>query len=257
MGVPAERRFLLAVGLGSGIDKRGGHASGFVSLSDRINVNHKIGAWGGASRRFMTEAVAGNITMMHARFATCGNKDDVRQAHPYTIRRNGRTVLWGAHNGQIWNAAASARAHNRPYTVDSRELFELLADDELEAIRGLDGYGVITWMTPNSPTVKLARLADHSEIVVGRLAEGGVAWASTYAILSDAAEFAGMTIKSTFKLDEIGRVYEIHPHGVIITDRDGVKFSESEDMWKSAYLFEEESWTDSTRSEFLHWLEHG
>lgn len=195
--------------------------------------------------------------MMHARLATCGNREDVRQAHPYTIRRNGKTILWGAHNGQIWDAEDSAAYNGREYTVDSRELFELLADNDLAAIQRLNGYGVITWMTPHSPTVKLSRLSDHSEIVVARLAEGGIAWASTHAILANACEDVGLEISGLFDLDEIGRVYEIYGKGVIATKRDGIRFAE--DLFSSPpmHFDVDEDWTEDDRKAFTRWLEQG
>src|SRR5271166_2060654 len=90
--------------LGLGIDTRGGDASGFVSLAEGYGprVGRKLGHWQSASDKFLRRASKGHTAMLHARFATSGGRT-VREAHPFEIVRGGRPVLWGVHNGCLYN----------------------------------------------------------------------------------------------------------------------------------------------------------
>ncbi len=166
----------------------------------------------------------GDMCIMHARWATCGNKKNQDQAHPFEIKRDGRTKLFGAHNGIIWNADESAKANGRKYTVDSKELFELMADGDVDGIQDLDGYGVITYFIPGSNHINMIRLSEHSEIVVVSLKTGGLAWASTWDILSDALDFAELEAEYDFQVPDIGRVYQIRESGVYKTSVEGIMF---------------------------------
>ncbi len=107
-GISPDKRVKLIEVLGEGIDDRGGHAAGYVSLTGNVSYARRIGRWEDSRSRFIRGAAQGAVCMMHARFATCGDRDDVVQAHPFAIQREGGTVLWGAHNGMIHNARASA-----------------------------------------------------------------------------------------------------------------------------------------------------
>ena len=225
-GLEADRqaKLMLVLGLADGIDGRGGHACGYVSIAEDGDLRYarKKGVWVRSRLRFIERAAA-EVCMMHARWATCGNRDDPNNAHPFAIRRNGRVVLWGAHNGMIPDAWESAKQHGRKIEVDSQEIFELLADEEYDALRAMGGYGVITWIdTDHREYINLARLSSHSEIVVCSVKGGGVVWASTRKILDEAMKFADMEIEDEFKIDEIGRVYRIYPDGVRKSKLDGV-----------------------------------
>jgi hypothetical protein len=238
IGIKGKAQRELVDSLGLGIDMRGGDASGYISVASHGAVTHakKLGTWTGARNRFRRRC-SGDIVMMHARWATCGSKFKQDQAHPFEIRRDRKTVLWGAHNGCIWNADDSAKLNGRPYTVDSKELFNLLADGDIRGINNLDGYGVITWYAPGEEYVNMARLSDSSEICVVQVVGGGLAWASTWAILGDALEYAGLEADYEFNLDEIGRVYQMSAEGVVATSMTGLKLSEQRQLWK-----EPESW---------------
>lgn len=222
-------RLNLVFGLGLGIDDRGGDAAGYVSIaSGKLRYAKKIGTWLGSRDRFMAGAAKGDMCMMHARFATCGS-NNMESAHPYTIRRNGKVVLWGMHNGVIPDAWDSAKDHNRECIVDSKELFELIADRELKSIQKMDGYGVITWIEANDTShIKLARLSEHSDIYVVETSDGGMVWASTWQIISDALDFTNLKAVHSFQLDEIGRVYEIYKDKILISHLKGVHLS---DRW--------------------------
>ncbi len=222
-----SKRLALVEALGIGIDRRGGHAAGYVSLPSASSgvapkVGKRIGTWGDASRKFMTQAASGEVCMMHSRFATMGTKDDVNNAHPFIVRREGKAVLYGAHNGMLSGTWTSAREHGRNHTVDSREMLELLGDDDHAAIGKLTGYGVVTWITPESGAVYMVRLSDQSDIHIVNLAEGGIAWASTWSILGAALKEAGLTPVNTFLVPEIGQVYAMRADGTFTTPTTGL-----------------------------------
>ncbi len=226
----AETRFRLVLALGAGIDNRGGHAAGYVSLAgNQIRFAKRAGEWSTARYRFILSASRADICLMHARFATCGDKDAVLQAHPFAIKRDGKVKLWGAHNGMIFDAWESAAWHDREdrIDVDSQELFELIADEEYDTLRHLEGYGVATWINAGENHVNLVRLSEYSEICVVRVKGGGIVWGSTWGIVSDACEEAKLDVESEFDLDEVGRVYQIFPGQVLMSANTGVKVADS------------------------------
>lgn len=263
MGIKHKARRDLVDSLGLGIDMRGGDAAGYVSISESGAVTHakKLGTWVGARNKFRRVAAGGETVMMHARYATCGSKYDQNQAHPFEIRREHKTALWGCHNGCIWNADDSAKANGRKYTVDSKELFQLLADGDVEGINELDGYGVITWIEPGTDYVSMVRLSSSSEICVVGVEGGGIAWASTWAILGDALDYADLVPSCEYKLEEVGLVYRMRATGVSESSITGIKFSEgarfawsAPESWESEMIAkmmaeEEAAETDDTEPE--------
>lgn len=219
-----QTKLMLILGLADGIDSRGGHSCGYVSVDENdLRYARKSGMWIRSRLRFMRGAI-GEVCMMHARYATCGNKEDPNYAHPFAVRRGGRVVLWGAHNGMVPDAFKSAKENNREIGVDSQEIFELLADKNYEGIRNMPGYGVITWIdTDHRNHVNLCRLASHSDICVVSIKGGGIIWASTMKIIKEALKFAELEADREFKIDEIGRVYRLTANGVFKTKMSGIK----------------------------------
>lgn len=223
---PHHVRESLAFLLGMGIDTRGGDAAGFVGIdpatSRGVRIGRKLGQWTSAGDSFLARASKGHTTMMHARYATCGGRG-VREAHPFEIARHGRPVLWGVHNGCIYNAAESARKHGRLLNVDSAELFELLADEDYTGIQALQGYGVINWIDARAPHhVLVAKLSDNGALFVCNVSDGGIAWGSTEEIVCDALGALDLEVSKVWEL-ATGRVYRIGPDGIFATARDGVR----------------------------------
>lgn len=217
-------RFDLVWALGFGIDERGGHAAGFVTLDNgSVIEGRKLGHWSTAKDKFIRRAAIGQTTLMHARWATCGD-GTIREAHPFKIMRGGAPVLYGAHNGIIWDAEVSAHLNDREYSVDSKELFELLADDAIEQIQDLSGYGVITWVEAENPgDVLLSKLSKSGEIHVCSLVGGGIVWGSTESIVHCALKESNLKEKSHYLIEEVGRVYRISRDTVRLTSREGVR----------------------------------
>lgn len=254
------QRMLLASALGEGIDKRGGHAAGYVSIPSAespagIAVGRRIGTWRGAGFAWVEAAAAGEVAMMHARWATHGHKDDLENAHPFTIVRDGRDVLVGAHNGVLGQTESSAKRHGRKHTVDSRECFELLADGLHDKIRKLSGYGVLTWVTPDSGEVNLVCLSDNSPITSCVLSDGaGLVWGSTASIVEDALRIAHLGGKE-YKEFRSGTVYRMTATGPVETAVTGITVGEKETkLYGGAYGSGRQSaWYDMTDERFAEW----
>lgn len=204
LALTEQSRALLVWALGEGTDRRGGHAVGFVStdVNKNVSAHRRLGRWGDKdATKFIMSAARGVSTMLHARFATCGTRG-VNDAHPFTIKRADKTILHGMHNGMIYNARESARDNKRDYSVDSRELFELLADNDLEAIAELDGYGVITWVTAADPDrVYLCKISEDGELYAASVKGGGVVWGSTKAIVQYALATVGLEVEIEYEIE--------------------------------------------------------
>lgn len=214
----SETRYKLTVALAYGIDTRGGHASGFVAMKGKeTRMYRRIGPWMTSGHRFFNAAASADVAMMHARFATHGHKDAVTNAHPFAVKRNGVTVLYGAHNGVLNGTAESAGKNGRKHTVDSLEFFELLADKAYESIRSdIGGYGVVSWMVPGSPIIRLCRLSSSSDLEVAAIRGGGIVYGSTKKIVDEACRFADLRIKHYLDCDKVGQVFRVSPFGVTL-----------------------------------------
>jgi hypothetical protein len=212
--------------LGVGIDRRGGDAVGYVACTpDKIHVGKKPGYWTLARKKFIARAASGHASMLHARFKTCG-RGDITEAHPFCVRRNNRTVVYGSHNGMVYNCHESAKRNNRTVVVDSEEIFQLMADNDYDGIRKLEGYGVVTTIDPKDPmTINALRLSDNSDIYVVRLTTGGIVYGSTKAIVDEALQQSGLKAECYYDL-EIGRIYHFRDDGVYKSNITGVKFAE-------------------------------
>lgn len=228
LNIDDGQKLLLTYALGIGADSRGGHSSGFISINgDDIYTAKTVGPWQKAPNEFLIEASESQACVMHSRWATCGRKEAISQAHPFTIKRKGKTVLWGSHNGIIWDAWDSAKANKRKIAVDSQEIFELLADNELEQMQSLGGYGVIFFVEPHKPFIQMARLSEDAEIKVVELENnGGYVFASTWPLLRHALQTVGLKAKWDLNVEEVGRVFEIHSNKMLASTRDGVRVSD-------------------------------
>lgn len=231
-------KLLLTYALGRGIDTRGGHGCGFVSIKNtKVRAVKNGGEWGTAPQKFLMDAAQSDLLLMHSRFATCGERNQARQAHPFTIKRDNKAILHGAHNGIIYNADDSAKEHNRQIEVDSEELFHLIADKDYEGVQKLTGYGIAMWVMADGDHIKLARLSDDGEMVVAKLTNGGLVWASTWEILLYAIRKVGMKVKWQLNISEVGRVFEIHYDKVKISSIKDIKVG---DRWSNN--FDEVAW---------------
>jgi hypothetical protein len=118
----------------------------------------------------------------------------------------------------IEGTEASSRAHGRRHTVDSLEVYELLADGE--SISDLSGYGTLTWIDTSAPNeVRMVRLTSDGPLAVARTLAGGCVWASTDNILSTALATAGVDASTRYRID-VGTVYVARADGLYeTTDR--------------------------------------
>lgn len=238
--IAAELRYDLVEALGIGLDKRGGHAAGAVTVPEegQPRLMRKLGTWGAARGRFLRAAAAGHSVMMHTRYATTGSKDSVENAHPFAVKRKTldgeeRTVLYGCHNGMIHGAWETAKKNGREFTVDSKEFFELLADAAYETIRALSGYGVVTFIRPEDRAIRVLRLTRNSDFHAVRLVGGGVVWGSTESIVKDALEYVSLQVDAVLDISKvtdgnIGRVYRLSGQEAVETKLDNVCLNASQ-----------------------------
>lgn len=211
-------RYKLISALGEGIDERGGHSAGYVNYTGReLNIGRKLGYWSNAQRSFIRRASQCKLSMMHARYATCG-KGDIKESHPFAIKRRGKIVLYGAHNGIIFNAKESSKKNNREIVVDSEEIFNLIADNDWDGVNNLKGYGVITWIYTGEPeSIYLLRLTNRGEIHIVRTQDDSIVYGSTKEIVDYAISSTTLKEKYFFNV-EVGKVYAIREGNFWQTD---------------------------------------
>jgi hypothetical protein len=214
-GVPIAKRQILTMALGVGIDRRGGHAAGYLAMRqdgslDRGRTNK---TWSTSDAGWMRTVWQSQLVAMHARWATCGRKIE-QHAHPFKVQRQRKTVLWGMHNGVISNASHSAHRHKRNYTVDSLELFELLADNQLEKIARLNGYGAVAYVLgEDMKHIRLCRMSESADMCIARGKDSSsTIYGSTPSIVVNAAEHSGIEIEDPWEL-ETGKVYVVDSRG--------------------------------------------
>jgi Glutamine amidotransferase domain len=196
-------RYRLVRALGGGIESRGKDAAGYVSVTGRdkkLRYARRLGPFSRAKNGWIVGAASGVNCMLHTRYATDGDRG-IDGAHPFKIERNGKPVLYGAHNGGIWNAHERAREAGRHIAVDSQEIFERLADNDHDGIRSLQGYGTAQWIERDRPDqIFLLRLSEMSELAVAQLANGPTIWASTEQILKRAVNNVGQMIEKFYEV---------------------------------------------------------
>ncbi len=218
----------LGLALGWGIDTRGGDAIGYVVINGKKMHGHKyLGRWSQQNSRHITRAFDGSILMQHARFATHG-ANTLNNAHPFRLARPEREII-GMHNGIAWDMQESAKKHKRVFSVDSRELYECLLDNEPIGM----GYGVLTWIERHQgvldPAIFLARASSDGQIEVAKLkGDRGYVYGSTVTIVKDACDIADVKIESWYDI-AVGKVHRLTDTGVYVTSREPIEF---EDVYK-------------------------
>jgi predicted glutamine amidotransferase len=218
VGIPQGARLAMSATLGIQNDHRGGHAAGYAVRRDDggVHIGKTLGRWKEASNGFILASAGGDMALIHARYATCG-KRTVDEAHPFAVKRAGKTRLWGMHNGVIYTANESAKRHKRPYSVDSLEVFQLLADGLTEEIAGLEGYGTLAWIrADDKEATRLVKLTSSAELFIVKVREGGYAYASTWEILGAALRAASLHAEVSYT-PTVGQVLRMTREGVFAT----------------------------------------
>lgn len=222
-------RIALIRALGPRIDSRGRAGCGFVSLTEdgEVVVGRKHRGYAEADDNFVELNATGDMCLMHTR-APGHDGMPITDIHPFEVVRDDKTVMWGAHNGGFDNAWESARVRGRECTVDSQELFQLLADDQIEVLNNYNGWGVIEWVDTAKPReINLAKVCAYGELIAVELEQGGFVWASTPRILGLSLKECGLEVKEVIQFEEPGRVYVAREDGIFPTDKTGVQFSKA------------------------------
>lgn len=247
-------RLALVESLGVGIDARGGDAAGYVSIHPHaIRYGRIEGEWLNASGRFREAAASLDApTMLHARYATCG-RGGPNEAHPFRIARSDYTI-WGAHNGVVYGLQDSAKRRGRDYDVDSREVFNLLADNEIKVIRRSWGWGVLTWIDSRDPgAIRVCKMTEGADFEIVKLEKqgavgdaasngnvdphgnGGFVYASTWQILKGALEYSGLKADEAYKLTA-GKVYAIRESGIYhLKEHPEILLGDAKEDWGGGY----------------------
>jgi hypothetical protein len=126
------------------------------------------------------------------------------------------------HNGMLTGTHASAYRNHRSHTVDSRELYELLASGEIAAIRNLSGYGTLQWAYNGSADVYLCRLTDSADLEVCQLRDGGLVWGSTKRIVTDALDICGLALDYWYEPLAVGRTARVTDGVITYSGLDGL-----------------------------------
>ena len=247
--VHPSKQAALITALAHAIDSRGGHAAGYVSTASNRGPAHarKLGKFSAAGEGFMAR-IAGDAVLIHARYATCGNRT-INESHPYAIKRDGRTVLWGAHNGIVDGTRESAKEHGRAWETDSREVFELLADAKFDAIAKLQGYGTLAWIDNSArDSVRVVAMNETADLEVCYTDCGACVFGSTRAIIEAGMKAAGMTHNadgSGFIAPEVGQVYEIAANGKAYPMTDHAKVTVASWTTNKASRWQNYGWDDA------------
>jgi hypothetical protein len=225
--VELELRVSIFMALGEGSDRRGGHAAGLAAFSKGDTtpfIRKKLGdamSYDDECLAFVDLGSRHETLLLHTRYATTDARS-VNDAHPFTIVRDGAPVLHGMHNGIIYNARDMAEKHGRPYTVDSLEMFEILADafasNDFSTFSELQGYGVIVWVTASEPEcIHFCRLTDDGDLVIAALKGGGIMWASTKSILEQGLKAGDLEVEHFYKI-KTGEVYKASDGRLYMSD---------------------------------------
>lgn len=175
-----EERGLLCYILANQAEKRGGHACGFASydlLPNTITIARDNGPF--TQSDILLSATKSVNLIGHTRFATIGARV-AENAHPFEYKH-----IIGAHNGGIYNHnELTKRYHKRDFQVDSQHIFAHLANGY--DMSELHGYGAVTWFDKREPGVVYLCCMQGGSLVVERMENGGLVWASTTEILKAA-----------------------------------------------------------------------
>lgn len=221
----ANARLKLTDALGHAIYTRGYGGSGFVTLDGMggMNFQRDIASWRAVDAAFVKAAAAMETCMMHSRGPISRVATDV---HPFPIERDGAVVLWGAHNGMFDDAWASARNNDREITVDSQEVFHLMAEGKTNLLPTMRGWGVITWVeSANLNEIKISRLTEDSDLVAASLKDGGVVYASTSKIAAFACKHAELEIEEWLHMEKVGVIYTVSNGVVTCTEQPGPRLA--------------------------------
>lgn len=190
--VPMVNREKLLDELLTGIDHRGGDATGFVAIGSDGTVEWEKAAC--ATRPFLAERHAlprdAVACLAHTRFATQGDRGFARNNHP--IKRGSFYLI---HNGVVFNERTLYDiAQREPYgAVDSEALAALMAHaDNWEAtgplMERVDGSAAIAALDERDGSVMLARISS-SPLYVLRTRRM-ILWASTAYAVETAHKYA-------------------------------------------------------------------
>lgn len=129
--------------------------------------------------------------IFHTRAATVGEVSE-RNAHPFSVPREGRAPVIGLHNGGVWNWKELNEKYHRDCQVDSEHIFYQLAHGL--PLNELFGRGTVVYFDEfdGERLINLIRWK-HGDLEVAITDEDGVIFCSNKDPIDRAARFARVT----------------------------------------------------------------
>lgn len=197
--------------IGIAMQSRGRDAWGCSNGTDVLRYTGELTDTWGDAREAIETWKAG---IFHTRGASCGDRNKVENAHPFSYPRADGDMIIGIHNGIISNHTELDKKYKRNCDVDSMHIWMHRAEgrdwDDLE------GWGNLAWWETSpkgNRCINLARF--HSEnLHVVQLVGGEFAFASELAPLRMVAKMLGNPVRGSWVLDE-------YHHYWFANDKDG------------------------------------
>lgn len=146
--------------------------------------------------------------IFHTRAASHGTGKLVENAHPFAFAKDENTpMVVGIHNGCLNNHEELNRKHNRDFQVDSMHLWAHRAEGKDWA--ELAGWGNVVWYEtwPNGVRCISLMRFNSDNLVVCKLEQGELIFASTYSAIAPIARMVGNPVDKTYVLDEMRRYF--------------------------------------------------
>ena len=195
------------------IESRGKHAAGVAWIcKDSDNkiqvfkqpVKSSVLVNQGITKKLVGELI--NCVLFHTRFATKGSIHDNKNNHPIV---SGDIVMthngWFTNDEEVWESLETPRKA----MVDSEAMAASLHEHDAQwAFDELDGPASIAWIDANEPSRVNLLTNGENPLVIGRLKNGNIAWASTE------SHFRQLPFENYWEAKPF-RIYTLNPDGSI------------------------------------------
>lgn len=127
---------------------RGKDSTGIVYLADKEYNIKKGFAKGSDAQYFVMPATNQTGMLGHTRYATIGNKTDIKNVHPFET-----TNLVGIHNGTIFNHKELKKRFNikTKGTCDSEVVLQLIDQEGIEGLKYVYGTYMLVFIQKSNP----------------------------------------------------------------------------------------------------------
>lgn len=218
---PIQNLGAIIDGILKGIERRGTDATGLLALKDsgEVHVEKRCVAATQFIRERKTIGKQARTVLLHTRFATVGDADDPRNAHPV-----GAGTIAAVHNGTISNASELFQKNGleRLARVDS-EIIPAMVNatgwDKIEDVFSQFSGGAAVALVNAEKPRELIFARTRSYPLVYLMRQDYIVWASTLEVLKNALFNAGSPIRKNETIVHLpeGAVHRIN--GKVTTSR--------------------------------------